>query len=330
MDGCRAFPRAHARTPGPAGAARPGGGVRAGGRRRHRLGGGRRSRCCQARRKTGLPRARLALDPLLAYDSEHGTELVGNGSTFLPTARDRGPRRPRRCSCTSTRSGTGFRLDPGAAPAATWGRWRTRPPCYSRSVCGTHRRTLADARAGGAGAIKMNRCSGCGCCLSRPRRLTNNPRGPGGPRPRPGRAVPRRRAARRGGPAAGTGAGRPAASRAGRPARSRWPAPQRMVAGQPVEPGQAELGPAIAGQLTEQPQPGQPAIGVDLQPDVGGAMQPPGSMRNRCRVSGCSRARGSGSNHSAASGGPPRRHNRAGPPRRVRCPGSTRCPPLPG
>ena len=39
---------------------------------------------------------------------------------------------------------------------------------------------------------------------------------------------------------------------------------ERVVAGQPVEPGQAELGPAVAGQLPEQPQPGQPAVWANL------------------------------------------------------------------
>ena len=52
-------------------------------------------------------RARL-LDPLLAYDREHGTELVRTLRGVPRTARDHGPRRPRRCSCTSTPSGTGF------------------------------------------------------------------------------------------------------------------------------------------------------------------------------------------------------------------------------
>ena len=38
--------------------------------------------------------------------------------------------------------------------------------------------------------------------------------------------------------------------------------------GQPVEPGQAQAGPPVAGQLTEQAQPGHPAVRVDLQADM--------------------------------------------------------------
>ena len=70
--------------------------------------GSARSGCCSLllpEEARGAFRA-ACLTRCWTYDAEHGTELVRTLEVFL-AARDRGPRRPRRCSCTSTRSGTG-------------------------------------------------------------------------------------------------------------------------------------------------------------------------------------------------------------------------------
>src|SRR5262249_35167358 len=125
--------------------------------------------------------------PLLAYDSEHGTELVRTLGVFLA------------CSGSWTKAADTMFVHVNSL------RYRIR--------------RIEELTGRDLGSLEDQAALLLALRLAKDERA--DPAGRGG---RPGRSVPRRIAARRGGPAPGTGARRPAAPRAARPARTPRPA----------------------------------------------------------------------------------------------------------